>query len=159
MLDQDVDGLTVLFVLLVDHERLLVQSMLGSDLRDFGGVVILQLVDVSNDLTLVCTDGGKEQEVLQIAVVAEGRGLDNDLLQQLDEFQREICFEEGMDCNGDIVRVGAFWQDSGNNLWTRVSQHLGRRRGRRRVSPDRSKRDDERCLIGELEPKDPPRAS
>ena len=60
MLDQDIDGLTVLFVLLVDHERLLVQSMLGGDLRDFGGIVILQLVDVPDDLTLVCTDGGKE---------------------------------------------------------------------------------------------------
>ena len=64
MLNQDVDGLTMFFVLLVDHERLLIQSMLGSDLGDFGGIVILQLVDVSDDLTLVCTDGGKEQEVL-----------------------------------------------------------------------------------------------
>ena len=64
MLNQDVDGLTMFFVLLVDHERLLIQSMLSSDLGDFGGIVILQLVDVSDDLTLVCTDGGKEQEVL-----------------------------------------------------------------------------------------------
>jgi len=80
MLDQDIDGLTVLLVLLVDHERLLVQSVLGSNLWDLGGIVILQLVDVSDDFTLVCTDGGKEQEILQIAVVAEGRGLDDDLL-------------------------------------------------------------------------------
>jgi len=116
MLDQDIDGLSMFFVLLVNHERLLVQPMLGSDLRDLGGIIILQLVDVSDDFTLVCTDGSKEQEVLKIAVVAEGRGLDDDLLQQLDELQREICFQEGMNRNGDIVRVGALWQDSSNNL-------------------------------------------
>jgi hypothetical protein len=81
MLDQDIDGLSVLLVLLVDHERLLVQPMLGSDLRDLGGIVVLQLVDVSDDLALVRTDGSKEQEVLEIAVIAEGRGFDDDLLE------------------------------------------------------------------------------
>ena len=60
VLNQDIDGLSVLFVLLVDHERLLVQSMLGSDLRDLGGIVVLQLVDVPDDLALVRTDGSEE---------------------------------------------------------------------------------------------------
>ena len=63
----------MLFALLVDHERL-VQSMLGSDLEDLGGVVVLQLVDVSDNLALICTDGSEEQGVLEIAVVAEGEG-------------------------------------------------------------------------------------
>ena len=81
MLNQDIDSLSVLFVLLVDHERLLVQSMLGSDLRDLGGIVVLQLVDVPDDLALVRTDGSEEQEVLEITVVAERRGFDYDLLE------------------------------------------------------------------------------
>jgi hypothetical protein len=116
MFDQDIDGLSVLLVLLVDHERLLVQSMLGGNLRDLDDIVVLQLVDVPDDLALVCTDGSKEQEVLEIPVVAEGRGFNDDLLEQFDEFQRKIGFEEGMDGEGDIVRVSALWQDSGNNL-------------------------------------------
>lgn len=67
----------------------------------------MQLVDVSDHLSLVCADGGKEQEVLEIAVIAEGRGLDDDLLQQFDELQRKVGFEEGMNSNGDVVRVSA----------------------------------------------------
>ena len=116
VLNQDIDCLSVLFVLLVDHERLLVQSMLGSDLRDFGGVVVLQLVDVPDDLALVRTDGSEEQQVLEITIVAEGRGLDDYLLQQFDELQRKIGFEEGMDGNRNIVRISALWQYSGDNL-------------------------------------------
>lgn len=81
MFDQDIDRLSVLLVLLVDHKRLLIQSMLDSDLRDLSGIVVLQLVDISDDLSLVRTDSSKEHEVLEIAVVAEGRGLDDDLLE------------------------------------------------------------------------------
>jgi len=117
MLNQDVDCLSVLFVLLVDHKRLLVQPMLGSDLRDLSGIVVLQLVDVSDDLALVCTDGSKKQEVLEVAVVAEGRRLDDNLLEQFDELQRKIGFEECVDGDGDIVRVSTLRQDSGNDLW------------------------------------------
>ena len=55
--------------------------MLGGDLRDLGGIVVLQFVDVSNDLPLIRADGSKEQEVLEVAVVAEGRGFNDDLLE------------------------------------------------------------------------------
>ena len=74
MLDQDIDGLTMLFVLLVDHERFLVQSMLGSNLRNLGGIIVLQFIDVPDNFALVFTDGGEKQEVLGISVVAEGEG-------------------------------------------------------------------------------------
>ena len=74
MLDQDVDGLTMLFVLLVDHERFLVQSMLGSNLRNLGGIIVLQFIDVPDNFALVFTDGGEKQEVLGISAVAEGEG-------------------------------------------------------------------------------------
>ena len=60
MFHQNVNGSSVLVVLLVNHECFLIQSMLGSDLRDLGSVVVLQLVDVSNDLPLVRADGSKE---------------------------------------------------------------------------------------------------
>lgn len=81
MLDQNIDSLDVLLVFLVDHECFLVQSVLGSDLRNLGDIVVLQLVDVTDDLPLVRADGSKEHEVLEIAVVAKGRGLDDDLLE------------------------------------------------------------------------------
>lgn len=71
----------MLLVLLVDHKGLLVQPMLGSDLWDLRGVVVLQLVNVPNDLSLVCTDGGEKEEVLEVAVVAEGSRFDDDLFE------------------------------------------------------------------------------
>ena len=99
----------MLFVLLVDHERFLVQSMLGSNLRDLGGIIVLQFVDVPDNFALVCTDGGEKQQVLKIAVVTEGRRLDDYLLEQFDELQGEVGFDEGMDGNRDVVRVSALW--------------------------------------------------
>ena len=116
MFDQNIDSLSVLLVLLVDHERLFIQPMLGSNLWDLGGIVVLQFVDVADDLAFVCTDGSEKQEVLEVAVVAEGRRLDDDLFQQFDEFKRKVSFDERMDGNGDIVWVGTLWQDGGNNL-------------------------------------------
>jgi len=116
MFDQNIDGLSVLIVLLVDHERLFIQPVLGSDLWDLGGIVILQFVDVADDLPFVRTDSGEKQEVLEVAVVAEGRRFDDDLFQQFDEFKGKVSLDEGMDGDGDIVRVGTFWQYGGNNL-------------------------------------------
>lgn len=71
----------MLLVLLVNHERLLEQSVLDGDLRDLGGVVVLQLVDIPNDLAFVCTNGSKKEEVLKIANIAEGGRFDDDFLK------------------------------------------------------------------------------
>ncbi len=71
MFNENIDRQRMLFVLLVDGERFLIQSMLRGNLRNVGGVVVLEFVDVSNDLSFVRTDGSKEHQVLQIAVVAE----------------------------------------------------------------------------------------
>jgi len=159
MLDQDINSLGMLLVLLVDHECFLKQSMLGSDLRDLCGIVVLQLVDVSDNLSLVRTDSGKEHEVLEIAVVAEGRGLDDDLLEQFDKLQRKVGFEEGMDGDGNIVRVSTLWQDGGNNLQDASQSTPGQCVGDEQVSPDRSGHDGGCCLVEGPEPKDPPHAS
>jgi hypothetical protein len=71
----------MLFVLLVDCEGLFVQTMLCRNLGDFIGIVVLEFVDVGNNFALVGANGCKQQEVLQITVVAEGGWLDDDFLQ------------------------------------------------------------------------------
>lgn len=86
MLDQDIDGLRVLLVLLVDHKGFFVQPMLSSYLRDLCSIIVLQLVNIPDDFALVCTNGSEKQEVLEIAVVAKRRRLDDDLFEQFDEF-------------------------------------------------------------------------
>ena len=46
VLHEDVDGLGMLLVLLVDRQCLLVQPVVSRDLRNFCAVVVLELVDV-----------------------------------------------------------------------------------------------------------------
>ena len=116
MLNEDIDCLCVLLVLLEDEECLLVQAVLDGNLGDLGDVVVLELVDVADDLALVRTDSCQHEQVLEVAVVVEGRGLKDDLLKQLDELQRQVGSEESLDGGRDIVGVGALGQCGSHNL-------------------------------------------
>ena len=116
MLNENVDCLRVLLVLLEDEECLLVQAVLDGNLGNLGDVVVLELVDVADDLALVRTDSCQHEQVLEVAVVVEGRGLKDDLLKQLDELQRQVGSEESLDGGRDIVGVGALGQCGSHNL-------------------------------------------
>lgn len=56
MLDENIDSHCMLIVFLVDCQGLFIQSMIGCNLCNLSGVIVLELVDVANDLTLVCAD-------------------------------------------------------------------------------------------------------
>jgi hypothetical protein len=56
MLDENIDSHCMLIVFLVDRQCLLIQSMISRNLCYLSGVVVLKLVDVANDLPLVCAD-------------------------------------------------------------------------------------------------------
>ena len=107
--DEDINSHSMLVVLLVNRQGFLIQAMFGCDLGDITGIVVLQLVDVTDDLPFVCPDGRQQQEILKVLVVTEGRRLDDYLLEQFDELQGEVGFDEGMDGNRDVVRVSALW--------------------------------------------------
>ena len=116
VLNENVDCLRVLLVLLEDEECLLVQAVLDGNLGNLSDVVVLELVDVADDLALVRTDSCQHEQVLEVAVVVEGRGLKDDLLKQLDELQRQVGSEESLDGGRDIVGVGALGQCGSHNL-------------------------------------------
>lgn len=116
VLDQNVDRHEMLLVLLVDSQRLFVQAVLGGNLCNVGSIVVLQLVDVTDDLALIGADCSKEEKILQVLVVAEGGWLDNDLLKQLNELNREVGGDECPDGDGNIVWVSGLGNSSGRNL-------------------------------------------
>ena len=118
----------MLFVLLIDRERLLEQAMLRRNPRNLVDVVVLELVDVADDLALVGADGGEQEQVLQVAVVAEGRRLYDDLLQELDKLDREVSCNKCFHSDRDIIRIGAFRDRSRNDLLKKVSSYGGRQR-------------------------------
>jgi hypothetical protein len=87
VLDENVDCHRMLVILLIDRKGLLVQAMISDDLP---GIVILQLVDVANNLTLLGANGCQKEQVLQVLVVAERRWLNNYLPQRLDQLNGKI---------------------------------------------------------------------
>lgn len=97
MLDQNIDSHRMLLVFLVDRQCLFIQPMIRRNLGNLPGVVVLELVDIANDLALVCADCSQEQKVLEVTVVAKWRGLDDNLLKKFDQLNWEISREERLD--------------------------------------------------------------
>src|SRR5882762_2496426 len=60
VLDENVDCHCKLVILLVDSQRLLVQTVICGDLSNLAGIIVLQLVDVANNLTLLGADRRQE---------------------------------------------------------------------------------------------------
>lgn len=95
----------MLVILLVDRERLFVQTMLHGNTCNFRDVVVSELLDVTNDLALVRTDCSEQEEVLEVLVLAEGRGLEDNLFQEFDEFDRKVGSQERLDGDRYVVRI------------------------------------------------------
>lgn len=117
VLDKHIDGISMLLVFLVDHERFLVKPMLDRNFRNLGNIIVLELIDVVHDFALVCTYSRKHQEVLQILVIAERRRFKNDLLEQLNELDRQIGGNESLDGDRDIIWISALWKCGRDDLF------------------------------------------
>ena len=68
----DLDGRRIDFKLSEDCERLLEQFVANGDVRDVGGVVVVQSIDVFHDTRSVCLDRRQDQQVLQIPEIIKG---------------------------------------------------------------------------------------
>ena len=97
MLDQYVDSHGMLFVLLVYNEGFLVEPMVCGDLGNLACIIVLLFIDVAGDLAFVGMNRCEEKQILQILVVAERRALNDDFLQQFNEFDRKVSGQESFD--------------------------------------------------------------
>ena len=125
VLDENVDRHTMLLVLLVDEEGLLIQAVLGGNLRNLTDVVVFEFVDIVNDLALVRPDCRQHEEILEVLIIREWRWLEDDLLQQFNELNRQISRNESLDGHGDVIGVGALGQSSGDDLHREVRKDVG----------------------------------
>ncbi|GJC99267.1 hypothetical protein ColKHC_08093 [Colletotrichum higginsianum] len=116
VLNEDVDSGGLVASLLIDLEGLLVKTDFDTSGRNVGSAEVVQAVDVVHNLTLVCLGSGEEKQVLEVGVVAERRRLQDDLLEQLNELEREIGGKEGGDSLGDLGRVGGLGNGGGSHL-------------------------------------------
>ncbi|KAI3480029.1 hypothetical protein L1887_57805 [Cichorium endivia] len=116
VLDEHVHGVLVLLGLGEDAEGLLVEAVVDGDLGDLLDIIAVEAVDIVHHLALVGADGGEQQEVLEAAVVAERRRLEDDLFEQLDELVRQVGGHEGLDGGRDVVRVGGLGDGGGGDL-------------------------------------------
>ncbi len=90
VLDQDVDRRFVILILLVDEEGFLVQAVVDRDLGNLVRIVVLELVNVADHLTLVRTDGSEHEQVLEVLVLVKRRRFQDNFLEQLDELDGKI---------------------------------------------------------------------
>lgn len=116
VLDEDVHRAEVMSMLAVDRESFFVKSMFDRNAGDFLDVESFDLFDVRHDLAFVGSDGGEEEELLEVGVVAKGGGFEDDLLEQFDELRREVSREECLDGDGDVLGIGRLGDGSSNDL-------------------------------------------
>lgn len=102
-------------VFLVNCEPLLVWPVLRGDPCDVEMIVVRQLGAMAVNLCLAGMDGG-EEEILEVAVVAEGRRLDDDFLEHLDELDRQVSRPEDLDGSRDVVGISRLGEDSAGDL-------------------------------------------
>lgn len=127
VVQQNLDGLNIVVGLLVDNEGLLVQLVVASegDLSQFRTIIVVQSVNVIHNSGGISLDGGQDQQVLQVLVVAEIGvvGVKNDLLQQLNQFVWQFSGHESLHSGGNLLRVLGLWKGGGHNLvnnWSSV---------------------------------------
>jgi len=103
VINQDVDSVDVLTVLLIDLEGLIVHANLDTLLSDVLRCVVLELLDVVGNTSTVGLGCCEHEEVLQGRVVAEGSGLQEDLLEQVNELSGHVIGNERLDGDADLV--------------------------------------------------------
>jgi hypothetical protein len=116
ILHEHVDGVHVLFVFLIDRAGLFVETVICGNSGNFPFVIILQLVDITDDLSLVGAYGSEKQQVLKVPVVTEWRGFENNLLGQFNELNREVRRKECLDGEGNVIGIGALRNCTCDNL-------------------------------------------
>mmetsp|Transcript_10474 Transcript_10474/g.36145 ORF Transcript_10474/g.36145 Transcript_10474/m.36145 type:complete len:1393 (-) Transcript_10474:82-4260(-) len=116
VLQKDLHGGDVEVELLVDEEGLLEELGAHRNLSNGRAIEVVEPVDVVHHPGSVRLDGGQNQQVLQVGVATEGRVLEHNLLQQLDQLVWQVGGHEGLDADRDLLWVLALREGSGHDL-------------------------------------------
>jgi hypothetical protein len=116
MLDQDINCITMSLSLLVDLERFLVETRVDGNGSNLRSIIVVQLLDVIANTSTVGFDGGKNQKILQVLILTERRGFKDNLLEQFDQFIRQVSIQERLDRDGDIIGISRFRDRSSGDL-------------------------------------------
>mmetsp|Transcript_24893 Transcript_24893/g.54285 ORF Transcript_24893/g.54285 Transcript_24893/m.54285 type:complete len:569 (-) Transcript_24893:1135-2841(-) len=104
--------------LLIDSVSLLVKhvSLGDADESNVLGIKVIELINVRGDTGSIGTDSGKDEKVLEIFIVREVRPLQNDTLEQSNEFSGEVGSHEGLDGNRNLISRSTLRKRPLNNL-------------------------------------------
>jgi len=116
LVDEHINGKRMLLILLVNRERLFVQTMLDGNACNFRDVVVSELLDITDDFALVRTDRSEQEEVLEVLVLAEGRGFEDNLFQEFNEFNGKVGSQERLDGDRYIVCICTLRHGSRDDL-------------------------------------------
>mmetsp|Transcript_16772 Transcript_16772/g.31487 ORF Transcript_16772/g.31487 Transcript_16772/m.31487 type:complete len:372 (-) Transcript_16772:2906-4021(-) len=91
------------------------------DLGNIRTIKVIKTVDVLHDLLLVSLEGSEDQQVLKIGVLGKVRSLEDNALQQLNQFTRKIILHESLDSDGHFIGILRLGQSSLHDLINEVS--------------------------------------
>lgn len=110
LLDKNLNSGSIDVELLEYGESLLVQFIVDRNVSDVGCVVVVQTIDVLHDACTIGLDSCKNQQILEITMIAEYTAVQNDLLQELDQLVRQIGSHECFHRHRNILRILSFRQ-------------------------------------------------
>lgn len=105
VLEQHVHSAVVVVIILVHNHGFLEETVSESVVGNVLGVKVGESTDVVEDLGLVDLDCGQDQEVLKVALVAEGSGLENNPFEQVDQIVGQVGAHECLSRDRNFVRI------------------------------------------------------
>ena len=104
MVEQDLDGVAVVFELPEDLIGFLEELRSDGDVGNVGGIEVVQTVDEAHHLLLAGLDCGQDQEILEIPILRKLRvGLQHDLLEEIDQLVGQIGSHQGLHGRRDLL--------------------------------------------------------
>lgn len=102
--------------LLVNLKGFLVETRVDANIGNLRSIVVVEFLDVVVYSRGIGFDGCEDQEILQVLVLAERRGFEDDLFEQLDQFVGQVGAQECLHCHGDVIWISRFGNSGASDL-------------------------------------------
>lgn len=116
--DENLDSFNVFSDLFVDAESLFEESvfLLFGNISELKAIIVVESVDVVHNTSSLRSNGSKDEQVLEIAVLSEIRVVQNNALEKFNELIGKLGINESAHCHCNLVNIFGFGKSSLHNL-------------------------------------------
>lgn len=125
-LNKDSDSFDIFLVFLINLKSLFVHLILWSQksICNIIYVVVVQLVNVLNDFSSLCSHGCENEKILEFFEWLEFLWVQKDFLEQNQQLVSQVVVQEGLHCHWDLFRVFRLWQNYMDDLLDQLVSEL-----------------------------------